>query len=95
MFKDLQAEVKYNITYKKELQAQKGKSESKNPSLVPIVPYRFDSKMLDSINFVDNKKNGTTKGREADINVLNQIKTEALLCIDELNELENERAQII
>ena len=56
---------------------------------MPIVPFRFDNKMLDSINFTDNKKKGATKGPEADINVLNQIKTEARLCIDELNEIEN------
>lgn len=93
----MEAELRYEITYKKELQSQKAKSESKTSNLVPIVPFRFDSKILDSINFTDpgTKKNVVPKRREADINVLNQIKTEARLCIDELNEIENERAQII
>ena len=91
--------MKFEVNYKKEVSAQKAKSEAKiSNNLIPIVPYRFDSKLLDGINFEPvNKKNTTNnnKGQQADINVLNQIKTEARLCIDSLNEFENERAQIL
>jgi len=42
---------------------------------VPIVPYRFDSKILDNINFDGANKKGLSKGQHADFNVLNSIKT--------------------
>jgi hypothetical protein len=50
---------------------------------------------LDGINFDGGSKKGTSKGQLADFNVLNQIKTEVRLCIDSLNDFENEKAQIL